>query len=568
MVDTMFASQVISAVSGTGLLGLAAHSVRRDEPAARSFAALLGVLGVAAVCGAATAHAGNGYKAVWLATTLTVPVAFATFAFDYYGLPYVDSPRRFAAAVTPAALGVVAGSLVLLGTPADTAGAAAPVAALAALPAVVFDVANAVYHGGIYYTAAVMVLAAGLVLSTVFRYRHLDTRLGPVVTFVGVWPWFAYLVMPELVDALATDLVLLGVAGGYAGSVLAAAVAVGPLRLFASSPAAGNVGPETVLDSMDDAVLVVDSEDTVLRLNAVASQTFGAAPEDAVGGPLAGVLGASLGELDDGATTTLVTADGTRQFDVTRSSVDGRNERACGSALLLRDVTRRQTREQRLDVLNRVLRHNLRNDANSIIGRARLISDGGSADVSAEAIVETTTGLLSAAERAREIDQMMTAPTDAGPTDVKETIESAVADVTAAYDVDVTTALTDGATAAVNPTVFETVVRNVVENAAEHNDADDPIVVVSGSADGEEISLAISDNGPGIPEQEHAVLERGEESALEHGSGLGLWAVYWGVVRMGGDLSFADNEPRGSVVTVSVPQARAQAGRDQPTPTA
>ncbi|MFB6268766.1 MAG: sensor histidine kinase, partial [Halobacterium sp.] len=224
---------------------------------------------------------------------------------------------------------------------------------------------------------------------------------------------------------------------------------------------------------------------------------------------------------------------------------------------------RRQTREQRLEVLNRVLRHNLRNDANSIIGRARLISDGGSADVSAEEIVETTTGLLSAAERAREIDQMMTASEGGGPTPVAETVETVVADVAREQEVGVTTALPDGASAAVNPTVFETVVRNVVENAAEHNGADEPIVVVSASVDGDAVSLAVSDNGPGIPEQERAVLERGGESALEHGSGLGLWAVYWGVVRMGGDLSFAENEPRGSVVSVTVPRADRPGERGQ-----
>ncbi|MFB6271104.1 MAG: hypothetical protein ABEH83_14265, partial [Halobacterium sp.] len=103
MVDTVLAGQVVSAVSGVGLLGLAASSLRgEDRPAAQSFAALLGVLGIAAVSGAATAHAGTGYKAVWLATTLAIPVAFAAFAFDYYGLTFVDSPQRAAAAVTPA----------------------------------------------------------------------------------------------------------------------------------------------------------------------------------------------------------------------------------------------------------------------------------------------------------------------------------------------------------------------------------------------------------------------------------------------------------------------------------
>jgi sensor histidine kinase regulating citrate/malate metabolism len=84
-------------------------------------------------------------------------------------------------------------------------------------------------------------------------------------------------------------------------------------------------------------------------------------------------------------------------------------------------------------------------------------------------------------------------------------------------------------------------------------------VALSGDVDGDTLSIAVADNGPGIPDHEQQVLEAGEESALEHGSGLGLWAVHWGVTRMGGDLAFAENDPRGSIVTVSIPVERATA---------
>lgn len=51
------------------------------------------------------------------------------------------------------------------------------------------------------------------------------------------------------------------------------------------------------------------------------------------------------------------------------------------------------------------------------------------------------------------------------------------------------------------------------------------------------------------------VLTAERETQLEHASGLGLWLVRWTVSLSGGDLSFGENEPRGSVVTLSLPAA-------------
>jgi len=64
--------------------------------------------------------------------------------------------------------------------------------------------------------------------------------------------------------------------------------------------------------------------------------------------------------------------------------------------------------------------------------------------------------------------------------------------------------------------------------------------------------LSISDNGPGIPEAELAVRERGEETALQHGSGIGLWVVEWVISRSAGTLAF-ETDADGTDVTVWLP---------------
>jgi PAS domain S-box-containing protein len=549
MLELRLLARVISAVSGAGLLALAVRASAGDRNAATSsFALLVSVLGVAALCGSVTAHTGVGYKLVWLVTTLAVPLALARFAFDYYGLRYLDSPARLAAASAPVVAGVLGGSLLILGrAPSGTPA----VPALATLPPVVFEAGVVLERVGTYYAAGVLLVSVGLVLRTVRQYRHLDSRLGPVIAFIGLWPWLAYFAMPVLSARAALDSALVAVTSGYVGSFLAAGSALGPLGLFASTPAAATVGPETVLDSMDDAVFVVDDDGHLLRTNAAAREAFGLDDGDAVGRPLEALLGRPAADIE--GTVSLETVEGSRTFEVSRSPVAGRVDGRRGTALLVQDVTRRRTREQRLEVLNRVLRHNLRNDATTIIGRAELIGDGGDPETAAETIADTTRDLVGAADRAREVEGMMEAPRAETPTAVAPVVEDAIEEVTATHRIEVTAAVPDGATAMVNPRVLRTVLSNLIENAAEHNDAEKPIAVVS--ADRREGSLAVSvaDNGPGIPDHERSVLKANGESQLQHGSGLGLWAVRWGVTRMGGSLAFTGNEPRGTVVTVDLP---------------
>ncbi|WP_435157127.1 hypothetical protein [Haladaptatus sp. DFWS20] len=55
--------------------------------------------------------------------------------------------------------------------------------------------------------------------------------------------------------------------------------------------------------------------------------------------------------------------------------------------------------------------------------------------------------------------------------------------------------------------------------------------------------------------EEQSVLIEGRETALQHGSGLGLWLTNWVVGKFGGELTFGTNQPRGSVVTIRLQQA-------------
>jgi signal transduction histidine kinase len=90
----------------------------------------------------------------------------------------------------------------------------------------------------------------------------------------------------------------------------------------------------------------------------------------------------------------------------------------------------------------------------------------------------------------------------------------------------------------------------IVGNALEHTDREPVIDVRIRTADRETdlVTVAVEDNGPGIPDSEIEILDRPREGPLSHGSGLGLWYVRWYADGHGGELEFDEAPDRGSIV--------------------
>jgi len=236
---------------------------------------------------------------------------------------------------------------------------------------------------------------------------------------------------------------------------------------------------------------------------------------------------------------------------------DGFNHLARG--LAARESELRE-REQRLGVLNRVLRHNLRNEMTVILNYAELLretADDGRTEKAASTIVETGRDLTDLSEKARQIeDALDDEALGLREQEVVAIVEGIVADLREEYpDAEITLTAPDTQQVAAVESLW-IAIRNVCENALEHTDADEPrvdVTVETEERDGEgRVRIAVADNGPGIPDQEKNVLVEGEETSLQHGSGLGLWLVYWVVDKSRGTLVFDDNDPRGSVVTLEL----------------
>ncbi|MFB6219875.1 MAG: sensor histidine kinase [Halolamina sp.] len=214
------------------------------------------------------------------------------------------------------------------------------------------------------------------------------------------------------------------------------------------------------------------------------------------------------------------------------------------------DVTERYNRQESLRVLNRVLRHNLRNDANVVLGHLTTAAERAT-DERVEDSIETAKrrmeGSLDRARTAREFSRHLTADeeTTLYPVDLAGALEQAINKLdTEGTDlrVDVPTGLLIRADETVTSAL-----RNVVENAIEHT-GPEPTVVVDAETDETTVTLRVADDGPGIPpERRDRVRERGG-TAIRHGQGLGLFFVDRLLAVYGGELRIAESDLGGCLV--------------------
>lgn len=227
------------------------------------------------------------------------------------------------------------------------------------------------------------------------------------------------------------------------------------------------------------------------------------------------------------------------------------------------DVTDREERDRQLQILDQWLRHNIRNEMTVIQGLAEDIEAGMADDVEATArdIQTHATRLVEQTNHERRIVDVLTSRADHNRTtiDITQTVERQAQESRSTDpDADIELGRLDAFEATALPKI-EAAVAELVENAVQHNDTDTPTVRIEVECEptADEGVVRVADDGPGIPEDEReALLLDREIDQLHHGSGLGLIFVYWTVRLSGGELAFAENEPRGSVVSITLPKAR------------
>jgi signal transduction histidine kinase len=344
--------------------------------------------------------------------------------------------------------------------------------------------------------------------------------------------------------------------------LLAAGFSVVQFRygLFDTAPAMGYLGREYVFDEMTDPVAVVDQEQRIVDLSTAAEQTFEIQLAESVGKQVETVLNYTPHE-DIQEPISIPTTGGIRSFSVTESPLHDREGNQVGHAYVFRDVTDEQTREQQLEVFNRVLRHNLRNDLDAIRGFAETLDeedDDGPFDTAtvAERIQSLSKDLSKTGETAKRAEQIRTKE-QLGQEELSvdpffDSLQSEIEERFPNCRLAVSTP-PEPLQVHTDREVLETILLEVVENAIEHTEDPTPAVELRARPADGGVEFAVRDEGEGIPEHERDVLLDGEPTQLQHGAGIGLWLVSWGVTRLGGELALEDADTGGAVVRCSIP---------------
>ena len=228
-----------------------------------------------------------------------------------------------------------------------------------------------------------------------------------------------------------------------------------------------------------------------------------------------------------------------------------------------------EARRQWLEYLNSLLRHEVLNTANVVVGYAELLMEEHDGDDPTrdylERVARQSRKMTDVIQDVRLLIQATGGETDLDRVDVVSVLEEEVTALEDRHaDVSVTRSWPDSAVVEADDLVAR-VFSNVLENAVLHNDAEAPRVEVSVRPGPETVTVTIADDGPGVPEDERESLF---EQSGRGDHGLGLYLVSTLVSRYGGSIELEETGPEGSVFALEFPRTSSEATEEADQPAA
>ncbi len=439
-----------------------------------------------------------------------------------------------------------------------------------------------IFWVGVLYQQLLLVFSSAVILRATRRASALFRgQVTPLVVAVS-FPWIAnFLTIFNLnpiphIDLLPFSLALMCIPLGWS---------LFRYRLFDLIPAARS----KVVESMGDAVFVLDSQDRFIDLNSAAERLMGRRLSDIIGYSVEHLLPGARemveqyrGVHEAHLEYTIGPEDRKAYYDLRLSPLYNHQGELTGRVVVMRDITtlkkadqavrqyatELEARNRELDAFGHTVAHDLKAPLLIILGYTGLLLEderdrlSPSADeylkhiqASASRMSEMINNLLVLANL-RKVDGTM-AEVPIGPI-VQAAVEHFRSDIEKrGVSIQV---MPDLPAAVAQPTLVEEVFANLINNAIKYIGKDNPAptVHVRGSRNGDQVRFEVQDNGLGIAPQDQSKLFdmfsrfHPEEAS---GMGLGLSIVQRIITRLNGEIGVESTPGQGSTFWFTLPAA-------------
>ena len=316
-----------------------------------------------------------------------------------------------------------------------------------------------------------------------------------------------------------------------------------------------------LVENMNDIFYIADTEGRLTYISPVVEQVFGYGADDVIGQLITdfmpredatlvrqrfrGILSGSLKPYD----YRLLKKDGTTLWARTFAQpvYDGEHRnRVIGIQGIITDITDRKNAEEalqahreHLELINKILRHDLINDLAMMKSALDLYMDTPEEELLTEASsrISKSIGLI---RRMRELESFFSAHHDTRLYDIADVVKNLIGNYPL-IDIGI-----EGRGMVIADESLESVIDNIITNAMAHGKADRIEITINNDAD-DFCTVRIADNGTGISADiREIIFEEGFSRGDRAHTGLGLHIVKKAMESYGGRVHVEDNEPRGA----------------------
>ncbi len=330
---------------------------------------------------------------------------------------------------------------------------------------------------------------------------------------------------------------------------------------------------QTVVENVDDIVVVLNEKLEIIYINPSVERILGHNPEDMMNIAYKDLFTpeswekvsklmnerfekVKKGNKDDKRVKhqlDLVSKDGREIRTELFASPIYDNDQYKGAILLVRDVS--QTikvqeellkRDEMLHLINKIMRHDIRNRLSIAFGFLGLMRETGKMDkIHLMKAYDAVGKAIRITKRMSELETLMVNGLETEAVDIKQIIDEVSSDAEIKIEMEGNCLVrADKALAS----VFE----NLINNSIVHGNASQAKISVKKKDDF--CHLLYADNGEGMPERMMSqIFEEGVSFGSRRGSGLGLFIVKRTIERYGGTITVGKNQPKGLFFRMMLP---------------